>query len=145
MAALTGEKLSADDGPDSLDVLDALTGEPTRPLRDHVVLAPLQKQNLAIRQGDWVYIGAKGGGGFAKTQPGEHGLGGPAALKFAGEENSDVVDGRLKADAPPAQLYNLATDPAQSRNVVRENPELAARLQALLDDCRTKPRTAPSR
>ena len=144
-AALTGDKLAAGDGPDSFNVLPALTGTPPRPIRDHVLLAPLRKENLAIRQDDWVYIGAQGGGGFAKTQPGDHGLGGPAALKFAGEANSDVADGRLKAGAPAAQLYHLAADPSQTRNVIREHPEVAARLKALLGEYRTNPRTAPTR
>ncbi len=143
VAALTGATLAAADGPDSFNVLPALTGTPDKPLRDHVVLAPSKQEHLAIRQGNWVYIGAQGGGGFAATRPGDHTLGGPAALKFAGEANSDVEDGRLRPGAPDAQLYDLAADPAQTRNVIREHPEVAARLKALLAACRAKARTAP--
>ena len=145
LAALTGGPLAAADAPDSFNVLPALTGEPELPLRDHVVLAPLRSPNLAIRQGQWVYIGAKGGGGFSGTQPGDHAMGGPAALKFAGEVNSDVANGRLKPDAPQAQLYDLQSDPSQSRNVIREHPEVAARLKALLKECQDKPRSSQRR
>jgi arylsulfatase A-like enzyme len=135
LASLTGSRLADADGPDSFDILPALVGEPDKPVRDHVVLAPNQKQNLAIREGRWVYIGAQGGGGFTGTKPGEHMLGGPAALKFTGEVNSDIEDGRIKPDAPADQLYDLASDPSQSRNVVREHPDVAARLKARLRDC----------
>jgi arylsulfatase A len=143
LAALTGAALGDADGPDSFNILPALTGSPEKSIRDHAVLAPNRKQNLAIREGRWVFIGARGGGGFGGKKPGEHALGGPAALKFTGEVNRDVEDGRLKPDAPNEQLYDLQTDPAQSRNVVREHPEIAARLRALLKECQTSARTAP--
>ncbi|MBM3891245.1 MAG: arylsulfatase, partial [Verrucomicrobia bacterium] len=133
-AALTR---AAPAGPDSINVLPAFTGTPAQPIRDQVILAPQKKQNLAIRQGRWVYLGAQGGGGFAGTKPGEHSLGGPAALQFAGEKNSDIENGRIKPDAPLAQLYNLATDPSQSVNVIRKHPEVADRLKALLEECLT--------
>lgn len=97
-----------------------------------MVLAPSRKENLALREGSWVYIGAQGGGGFDGRTVGSHNFGGPAALKFTGEENSDVEDGNLKPDAPASQLYDLATDPTQSRNVIRDHPEVAQRLAARL-------------
>lgn len=131
-ATLTGSQLTGADGPDSLNILPALIGTPEKPLRDHAVFAPSKKANLALREGSWVYIGAQGGGGFEGSKVGSHNFGGPAALKFAGEANSDVEDGRLKPDAPLAQLYNLATDPTQSRNIIRDHPEIAQRLAARL-------------
>jgi len=121
--------------------LPALIGTPERPLRDHVVLAPHRKSNLALREGRWVYIGAQGGGGFQGNKPGEHALGGPAALKFAGEVNSDIEDGRLKPDAPPEQLYDLASDPSQTRNVIRQHPEIAMRLKARLAELQSQARS----
>jgi arylsulfatase A len=142
-AALTGGRLAGADGPDSFNVLPALVGKPGTSIRDHVVLAPNRKENLALRDGRWLYIGAQGGGGFSGTKPGDHMLGGPAALKFTGETNSDIEDGRIKPDAPPTQLYDLTSDPWQSRNVVREHPDVATRLMARLRDCMSKPRTAP--
>ena len=100
LAAATGEALDDSATPDGMNLWPAFVGEPSQPLREQVILAPLKPTNLAIREGRWIYIGAQGGGGFQKTTPGDHGLGGPAALKFAGETNSDVEDGRIKADAP---------------------------------------------
>ncbi len=137
-AALTGGNLADNEGPDSINVLPALVGRPDKPVRDHVVLAPQRPQNLAIRQGRWLYIGAQGGGGFGGTKPGNHALGGPAALKFTGEVNSDIEDGRIKPDAPAAQLYDLASDPSQTRNVIREHPDVAEQLRQRLDACGVK-------
>lgn len=144
-AALTGATLTDADGPDSINILPALVGTPEHPLRDHVVLAPHKRANLALRQGRWVYIGAQGGGGFTGSRPGDHALGGPGALLFAREQNSDIEQGKIKADAPTVQLYDLEADLAQTRNIIRESPDEAARLKQLLADCLTKPRTAPLR
>ncbi|MEQ1860089.1 MAG: hypothetical protein ABMA13_09145 [Chthoniobacteraceae bacterium] len=105
-------------------------------------VAPSRKANLALRRDRWLYIGARGGGGFTATKPGEHLLGGPAALKFAGEVNSDVEDGRIKPDAPVEQLYDLAADPRQTRNVARENPAIATGLKVLLAEYQARSRTA---
>lgn len=135
LAALTGQQLAAGQGRDSINILPALTGMPDKPVRERVVLAPRNDKNLAIREGRWVYIGARGGGGFEGARPGEHLLGGPAALKFTGEVNSDIEDGRIKPDAPKAQLYDLASDPFQARNVIREHPEIAAHLAEALKKC----------
>ena len=73
----------------------------------------------------------------------DHLLGGPSALKFAGETNSDIAYGKIKADAPTAQLYDLEADRSQSRNIIREHPEQAERLAKHLADLRQKPRSAP--
>ena len=143
MAALTGVKVSAADAPDSFNVLPAFTGTPARPIRDHAIFAANSPTHLAVRQGPWVHIGAQGGGGFKGAKVGEHALGGPAALQFSGQVNSDVAEGRLKPDAPTEQLYNLATDPRQARNVIRDHPEVATRLADLLRTIRAGSRTAP--
>jgi arylsulfatase A len=122
-AALTGSKLT---GPDSINALSTLLGTPDKPVRSQLIIAPSNKQNLALREGHWLYIGAQGGGGFNGKKPGDHLLGGPGALKFTREINSDIANGKIKPDAPDAQLYDLAADPSQARNVIREHPQQAA-------------------
>ena len=143
-AALTGGALTDADGPDSFNVLSALLGNPSQPIRDHAVLAPNKMQCLALREGRWLYIGAQGGGGFTGSKVGDHLLGGPAALRFAGEVNSDVADGKFKADAPAAQLYDLEADLSQSRNIIREQADVAAPMAKRLADLQRRPRTAPA-
>lgn len=133
LASLVGYELQPGDAPDSYDLLPVLLGSTKKELRDHLVLAAFQKSHLSLRKGDWMFIGAQAGGGFTMKNPGDHGFGGPPALKFAGEVNSDVVDGKLKPDAPPQQLYNLEKDLYQAVNVIRESPDVAREMKDMLD------------
>jgi len=131
-AALTGGALKAGQGPDSVNMLPALVGDPAEPIRDHVVLAARRPTHLAVRKGKWMYIGAQGGGGFTAPKRGAHAFGGPAAMAFTKQVNSDVVNGRIRKGAPKAQLYDLEADLSQAKNVIREHPDVAAELKALL-------------
>ena len=47
---------------------------------------------------------------------------------------------RLKPGAP-LELYNLRRDPGEKHNVARENPAVAARIEAYLRSARTEPRS----
>jgi arylsulfatase A len=67
----------------------------------------------ALRYGDWVYLPYQGAGG-----------------KFPNLATNG--SGRIGADAPAAQLYNLATDLRQETNVIAQYPELAGKLDARL-------------
>jgi hypothetical protein len=50
-----------------------------------------------------------------------------------GLKNSDYDEqGKLRPDAPDAQLYNLREDPNQSTNVIRKYPEKAEELSLRL-------------
>ena len=60
------------------------------------------------------------------------------SLRTAELRQPVTADGKIKPDAPPAQLYNLATDPRQSVNVIREHPDLAERLRQQLAACGAK-------
>jgi arylsulfatase A-like enzyme len=143
LASLVGYNLKSEDAPDSYNMLPVLMGTTTGEIRDNAALAALKKPNMALRQGDWVFIGAQGGGGFSATKPGEHMLGGPAGLKFANEVNSDVEDGKLKPNAPPEQLYNLKNDLVQSQNVILENPDVAKRMRDELNKIKSSEKTRP--
>ena len=79
-----------------------------------------------------MYIGAQGSGGFTAAKRGAHAFGGPAAISYAGYENSDIEDGKIKSDAPPAQLYDLENDLKQTRNLYRQRPELVQEMETLL-------------
>ena len=58
--------------------------------------------------------------------------------------NSDFTNnGKLKPDAPPMQLYDLAADLAQTKNVYRDHPDIVARLQKLFDDSAKSGRSRP--
>jgi len=143
LAAVVGRRLAQDEGPDSVNVLPALTGTPPSPIRDHLVVSPNSRKHITLRLGKWVYISGQGNGGFRDTKIGSHLLGGPAAFRLTGHVNSDVADGKLKPDAPPAQLYDLDADPAQARNLYNERPQVVAKLQAKLAEYRKAGHSAP--
>ena len=143
MAALTEQGLKDDEGPDSYDIMPALTGETDDQIRDHLAIAAFRKSHLSLRDGDWMYIPAQAGGGFSSPKVGTHGFGGHAALHFAGQTNSDMAHGRVKPDAPKAQLYNLKSDPYQAENVIEQNPEIANRLKRRLAAIQAARKTRP--
>jgi arylsulfatase A-like enzyme len=89
---------------DSHSLLPALKGE-GRTSRTHVVHHSSNGM-FAIREGSWKLIQGQGSGGFTKVkvEPGE----------------------------PPGQLYDLASDPGETKNLYAEKPEVVARLSALL-------------
>ena len=147
-AALTEQDLENEQLADSVNVLPAMTGQPDSPLRDTLVLCPNKPSNLAIRKGKWVYIGARGSGGF-RGGPGAHAAGGPVCASFVGSVNSDFEDGKYKADAPTAQLYDLEADLSQTRNLHDEYPEVVKEMKALLATYappkqNTRPQKGPS-
>lgn len=136
--ALTGQHVQALKGKDSINILPALVGDPDKPLRTELVLAPRQPRNLAIRKGKWMYIGARGSGGFTGSKPSDHAWGGAAAAQFAGSVNSDIRDGMIQSGAPPAQLYDLESDLPQTRNVYRDNPQVVKQMETSLNSYRPK-------
>ena len=134
MAALVGFRLNDDDAIDSYNMLPALVGDPKKPIRDCMVISPSSRRHIAIRKGKWMYISAKGGGGFTDSKVGAHAFGGPGAFPFTGEINSDIANGKIKPDAPPAQLYNLEEDLYEKNNVYNEHPEVVKELKSLLHE-----------
>lgn len=145
MAALVEKPLKEDEGPDSYNVLPALTGSPKKEIRDHLVLSALKKENLTLRRGKWVYIDGQGSGGFSGKLETDYERGGPGAHLLTEHVNSDIENGKLKQDAPPAQLYDLEADRSQTTNLYNQHPEIAQEMKALLDKSIAAKRTAPER
>jgi hypothetical protein len=79
-----------------------------------------------------MYIGGQGSGGFPGDKRGDHNFGGPPAITYAGYKNSDIKNGTIKKDAPPAQLYDLEADLSQTVNLYRDYPEVVQELDALV-------------
>ena len=138
-AALTGQELDKAQQADSVNMLPAFVDEPKQQIRDHLVLAPHKGTHLSVRKGKWMYIPARGSGGFGGRKPSDHTFAGPAAASFVGSVNSDIEDGKIKKDAPPAQLYDLVADVNQTRNVHDEHPEVVKELSSLLAGYKPKP------
>ena len=138
-AALLGRPLDGEAAPDSHEQLGLLLGDTEESARDHAVLAPSDEAMLALRDGDFVYIPGRGDGGFQDSR------GGSWAAVLAGQNNSDLArDGGIRADAPGTQLYDLAADPRQERNVVAAHPDVAERMGERLAALRASARTRPA-
>ena len=119
-ADIVGESLRDDAGEDSYSLMPVLRGESlAEPLREATVHHSVDGI-FAIRQGPWKLIEGRGSGGFTEpvrveTGPGE----------------------------PRGQLYNLADDPGETRNLFDDQPDIVVRLQALLDGYRERGRSRP--
>jgi arylsulfatase A-like enzyme len=120
MAEILGEKLPENAGEDSVSILPALLGRDTKPLREAVVHHSIQGM-FSIRQGSWKLEFCPGSGGWGK--PGD-------------------ADAR-KSGLPELQLYDLAKDLGETRNLQSEQPEVVARLTTLLAGYVSSGRSTP--
>jgi arylsulfatase A-like enzyme len=93
------------------DVFDALVGT-SQTGRDHLVL---QASNLTLREGKWKYL--------------------PPSKGQAIQVNTNTETG----NSPEPQLYDLAADPGERRNLAQEHPERVARMSAMLERIRKVP------
>ncbi|MFK7911740.1 MAG: arylsulfatase [Akkermansiaceae bacterium] len=143
-ASIVNRPLQKGEAVDSINQLDNLTGNSNKPPRETLIISPNSPKHLTVRHGKWVYIPARDEGGFQGKKPGEHLFSGAAALPFSQKTNSDVMDGKIRKDAPTAQLYNLETDPYQTTNVLAKHPEVATKLKTILQRYRNQiPTTKP--
>ncbi len=132
LAHLVGKKLEDRQGIDSINMLPALIDSPQEPIRENLILAARMPSHLAIRKGKWLYVDARGGGGFSGKKPGQHTFAGPPAISYVKRKNSDIKDGKIKNEAPHGQLYDLEKDRAQTTNLYHQYPEVVKDMKALL-------------
>ena len=109
-AALTGQAFDAKTSPDSQNILPALLGDSGTGRAQLVE----QSGGLAIRQGAWKFI---------PKRPG------PKHIVQTGSETGND---------PDIQLYDLATDLGETRNLAAQHPDKAQELAALLAAERAK-------
>jgi len=138
-AEIAGRPLKPGEGPDSRSLLPVLEGRNEAPIRETLIISPARKSHLAIRKGPWIFIPAQDEGGFSGKHLGDHDFAGAAALAFTGQGNSDVAHGKIRDEAPVAQLYNLETDPRQERNVYADYPDVVVELRAMLEKFTSNP------
>jgi arylsulfatase A-like enzyme len=119
-AAIVDKKIPANAGEDSYNILPALLGKTLeKPIREATVHHSLSGM-FSLRQGSWKLIIGRGSGGFTN----------PRRIK-------------PKPGEPAGQLYNLADDPREAKNLYLEKPEVVARLKALLNKYKKDGRSAP--
>ena len=144
LASVVGRSLKKGEAVDSMDQLASFTGSPKSPIRNTLIISPNSPEHLTVRHEQWVYIPRRDSGGFQGKNIGDHLLAGAAALPFTGNSNSDVVDGKFRTGAPPAQLYDLDKDPFQVNNVYSQHHEVVRELEIILHSYqKTIPSTKP--
>lgn len=106
-------------GEDSVSFLPALTQQPIP--TDRAVVHHSINGSFAIRQGDWKLALCPGSGGWSEPRPGR-------------DDASQL---------PAKQLFNLANDIGETQNLFKEQPEVAERLNKLLEDYVSRGRSTP--
>ena len=103
-------KLPDNAAEDSVSLLPALLGKEAGPLREATVHHSING-SFAIRQGKWKLAFCPGSGGWSDPRPGQHDT----------------------SKRPLVQLFDLEADPAETRNLQGEHPDVVARLTRLME------------
>lgn len=119
-ADVVGANLPSSAGEDSFTLLPAMTGGQSK---NAAVRPPVVHHSLggtfAIRDGSWkLVVDNLGSGGFSS----------PKTVK-------------PKDGGPAGQLYDLAADPSEQKNLYSQKPEIVAELRAELDQIRSNGRS----
>ncbi len=127
VAAITGAELPREAAEDSFNLLPVLDGSATGPIRPYLITQAFGgTRSLSIRRGQWKYLAHPGSGGNRY-------------------DRSELKPFALPETTPGAraQLYDLATDPGETTNLILDQPEIARELQALLEGTLTTGRSRP--
>lgn len=126
LAGLVNQSVPEGGAPDSLNVLPALLGNTDKGRQTLVEEADV----LAIRDGNWKLIDRS-------QRPGAHPrpprvINDPLVIKR--RKKDEQLERPWDVDQPisPLELYDLASDPAETKNVARIHPEIVDRLQRQL-------------
>lgn len=124
-AEIAGIDHGSDFGEDSFSFVDVLTGGKSDDSDIHgnqrAVVHHSINGSFAIRHGDWKLSLCPDSGGWSNPRPNSKGA----------------------KDLPPVQLYNLSTDPTESKNLQAQHPEKVKELYNLLDSYVSMGRSRP--
>lgn len=117
VADLLGHKMEVNEAQDSYSFLPVLKGEEyLKPIREATIHHSLNG-DFSIRKGDWKYVDAKGHGGFTEI--------------------------RETVPEDSIQLYNIVTDPFETKNVYLDYPDEVSELKLLLEKYKTQGYSRP--
>ena len=113
IAKLVGVEPAKDRVLDGRDITPLMFDPKSGPVRDTHLYFTANQSLAAIRQGGWkLFLSAPANNGKAKKN-----------AKAAKDAKSETA-------APGPVLYNLATDPSESKDVAADNVEVVTKLQA---------------
>ena len=120
VAAVLEQRLPDGAAEDSVSLWRVLRGRTVRPVHEAVVHHSING-SFAIRSDRWKLMLCRDSGGWSAPRPGEANV----------------------ATAPSSQLYDLQSDPSESRNLAEKEPQVVARLSRLLERIVEQGRTTP--
>ena len=120
IAAIFGVTLPDEAGEDSYNLLPALTGKKLNGNGRGAVIHHAASGHFSIRDGQWKLNMFRGSGGSL-------------APKFM-----DSQDGE-----PPYELYDIAADPGETKNIFNDNPEIVAKLKKRITEIIREGRSTP--
>jgi len=109
-AELTGAKVPAGAGEDSVSFVPALKGEKIETERKGIIHHG-SSGHFAYREGKWKLLLSRGAGGWAPPQ-----------------------EPRVSNRSPKGQLYDMETDPGETNNLYTKKPEIVSRMLAQLTE-----------
>ena len=130
VAVIIGADLPNDAAEDSFNLLPALLGKDSGPIRPYLLEQAFSgSRTLSIRRGNWKYLDHPGSGGNRY------------------ENNPELKPFILPDTAPgaPGQLYNFEADPGETRNLYFDQPQIVSELKTLLDQSKASGRSRPER
>jgi arylsulfatase A-like enzyme len=128
-AGLLNVPLPKGNAEDSLDVMRAFTeAKPGAPVRDHVILQAADA-TYDIRMGDWKFIERANPPNFESVRNRKK------------TEKAGIQ--RKKAASLKDELFNLKDDPTETKNVISEHADLAAKMKKILVESRDHGFTRP--
>ncbi len=126
VAGIVGADLPANAAEDSFNMLPALLGQDHDPIRPYLLQQASKGEHaLSIRRGQWKYLDHMASGGNRYNDSAE--------LK-------PYILPEADPDAP-GQLYDLQTDPGETKNLFSKHPEIVKELKALLEQSKASGRS----
>lgn len=111
-AAVTGYKLKDNEGEDSFNLLPLLLNTQSQKYLREATVHYSVNGDFTIRKGDWKLLLSPSSGGWSYPKPGK--------------------DDKVIKTLPPYQLYNLKSDPGETKNLCAENPAIVNELKMLM-------------
>ncbi len=132
-AELTGVKLEKDQAPDSISFANLLKDPKSKVTRKNLILQSVTA--FAVRDGKWKLCVCPGSGSNINS-PNANGndpMPGVAWAKALAAFNGKLIETDL-LKAPFVQLFNVAEDPHEDKNLAAENPKRVSQMIGLLKE-----------